>query len=223
MSITNTTLSAACGASDLTLAVTSTSSGFPAVGVIGSRQLMRVDGEDMLIDNVPVSGTCRVLQRGYNGTVAVPHEALAVIATSATASDFLDVPAGAVDTRPPYVDDILTIGVDTTFTAAGTPVTSTTIPLPIKNTTYVITKASACAITLITASSAQMGLRLTFINGVAAANTITYTPGFLGDTTSTDVATSASKVGATFQIIVGYTGLWGAINSAATVTNWTVG
>ena len=223
MALTRTSLSAACTASDTSLSVTSTTSGFPAVGVLQSRQLMRIDNEYMLVDNVPVSGTCKVLQRGYNGTVAVPHENLAVVSTSPTTSDFGDNPVGGTVNQPPYFEDILTIGVDTTFTAAGTLPTATTLPIPTRNTTYVITKASAAAITLISATSAQMGLKLTFINGVAAANTITYTPGFLGDTTSTDVATSASKVGATFVCMVGYTGLWGAINSAATVTNWTVG
>ena len=223
MALTNTTLSAACAASDLTLAVTSTSSGFPAVGVYPQpKQMMRVDGEDMLIEVVPVSGTVKVKQRGYNGTVARAHEALAVVSTSSDVQDFGNVPAGADVTRPPFFQRIVTLGVDTTFTAAGTAPTATTQPLPIHDTTYVITKATACAITLISASAAQMGIKMTFINGVAAANTITYTPGFRGDTTSSDVATSASKVGASFECIVGYTGLWGDLNTA-TGSGWTLG
>jgi hypothetical protein len=223
MALTNTTLSAACTASDLTLSVTSTSSGFPSVGVYPQpKQMMRVDGEDMLIEVVPVSGTVKVKQRGYNGTVAKAHEALSVISTSSDMQDFGNTPAGGVNSRPPYVDDIVTIGVDTTFTAAGTPATSTTLPLPIKDTTYVITKATAAAITLISGVSANMGVKMTFINGVAAANTITYTPGFRGDTTSSDVATAAAKVGATFVCRVGYTGLFGDENTG-TGTGWTLG
>lgn len=218
----NTTLSAACGASDLPLSVTSTASGFPAVGTYPNpKQIMRVDGEDMLIQTVPVSGTVKVMQRGYNGTAAVPHEALAVVFTSTDVQDFGNVAAGAVVTRPPSADDIVTIGVDTTFTAAGTPATSTTLPLPVKNTTYILTKATAAAVTLISGVAANMGVRMTFQNGVAVANTVTYTPGFRGDTTASDVATSAAKVGATFQIQLGYTGLWGDTNTG-TATGWTL-
>jgi hypothetical protein len=222
MALTNTTLSAACGASDLTLAVTSTSSGFPAVGTYTTpHQLMRIGGEDMLIQVVPVANTVKVMQRGYNGTAAVAHEALSVITTSSDPADFGANPTGGDNSRPPYVEDIVTIGVDTTFTAAGTAPTATTLPLPTKNTRYIITKASACAITLISATAAQMGVKMTFQNGVAAANTITYTPGFRGDTTSSDVATSATKVGPVFVCTVGYTGLFGDENTG-TGTGWTI-
>lgn len=222
MALTNTTLSAACGASDLTLAITSTSSGFPAVGVIGSRQPMRIDGEMMLIDYVPVAGTCKVLLRGYDNTVAMAHEALSVVSTSSLPSDFGDVPAGGSSQRPSFADDIITIGVDTTFTAAGTAPTATTLPLPLRNTTYILTKATAAAITLISGVSAQMGVRMRFQNGVAVGNTVTYTPGFRGDTTSSDVATSASKVGVIFECQLGYTGLWGDLNTG-TGAGWTLG
>lgn len=222
MALTNTTLSAACGASDLTLAITSTSSGFPAVGVVGSRQPMRIDGEMMLIDVVPVAGTCKVLLRGFDGTVAAAHEALSVVSTSSAPADFGDVPAGGSLQRPSFADDIITIGVDTTFTAAGTAPTATTLPLPLRNTTYICTKATALAITLISGVSAQMGVRMRFQNGVAVGNVITYTPGFRGDTTSSDLATSASKVGVIFECQCGYTGLWGDLNTG-TGAGWTLG
>lgn len=210
MALTTTSLSAAIGASDLTLALTSTT-GFPAVGAIGSRQLMRVDFEDMLVDVVPASGIVKVLLRGYNGTTAQAHETLAPVSTSSVASDFLDVPVGYTVTHPYALDDVLTIGVNTTFTAAGTAPTSTTLPLPIKNTTYNITKASACAITLISGTAAQQGVKMTFFGTVAAANTITLTVGFNGDTTSSDVATFAALVGSTFTIQCGPSGLWAPI------------
>lgn len=222
MSITNTTLTNNIGPSDLGPFLVGSTTGFPTVNTYGSRQLMRIDGEDMLIDYVPVSGSVKVLQRGYNGTVAAAHEALAVIATSSSTADFGDVPSGAVVTRPPSVDDIVSIGVDTTFTAAGTAATATTLPLPIKNTIYMITKATAAAITLISGVSAQMGVKMTFQNAIAAANTVTYTPGFRGDTTSSDVATAAAKVGVSFVITCGYTGLWGDQNTG-TGTGWTLG
>lgn len=212
MSLTGTTLAAACGASDLTLSITSTSSGFPAVGALGLRQLMMVGGEKMLIDQVVVAGVVKVLQRGYDGTVAQAHSILENVLTSSAAADFLDVPSGASSSRPPFVDDILTIGEDTTFTAAGTPaVPGTSIPLPIKNTTYLLRKASAAAVTLISGVGAQVGLRLTFYGAVAVANTVTYAAGFNGDTTSSDVATFAAKVGSTLTIECGPTGLWAVV------------
>lgn len=210
MALTTTSLSVACAASDLVLNVTSTT-GFPAVGVFGSRQLMRVDFEDMLVDNVIASGVVKVLLRGYNGTPVTAHEILAPVSTSSVASDFLDVPVGYNVSHPSNLDDVLTIGVNTTFTAAGTAPTATTLPLPIKNTTYNITKATLAAITLISASAAQQGVKITFYGTVAAANTVTYTPGFNGDTTSSDVATFAALVGSTLTIQCGPSGLWAVI------------
>lgn len=232
MAITNTTLSAAAGASDVVLSITSTSSGFPAVGTIGSKQLMRVDGEDMLIDVIPASGSAKVLLRGFNGTQAVAHDALAVVSTSSNPQDFLDIPVGAVTPRPPYVDDIVTIGQNTVFAAAGTTPSAGVQPYPIKDTTYIITKASACAITLIAVgattpapSSASMGVKMRFINGTAQAHTVTYGPGFDGNTTTSDVATSNSLVGAVLDLVIGYTGLIGAVNASvnASTGQWTLG
>jgi hypothetical protein len=194
MALTTTTLAAACDASTVKLKITSTASGFPAVGVIGSKQVMRVDGEDMLIDVVPLSGVVKVLLRGFNGTQAVPHDILAQVMTSSDNSDFLPTPVGAVNARPPYVDDIVTIGEDTVFGPVGTPITPGVLPYPTKNTTYIIDKASAAAITLIAIgastpapSAASQGVRMTFISGSAQAHTVTYGPGFLGDTTSSHV------------------------------------
>ena len=223
MALTSTTLSAACGVNDVTLAVTSTSSGFPAVGTIGSKQIMRVDGEDMMIDVVPVSGTVKVLQRGFNGTTAVPHDILAVVQTSSNPQDFLQLPVGTSVPRPPYVDDLVTIGEDTVFAAAGTTPSAGIQPWPVKNTTYLIDKGSACAITLIAVgattpapSPASTGVRMTFINATAQAHTVTYGPGFDGDTTTSDVATFAATQGASMSLIT-HRGKWG-VRALAAVT-----
>ena len=207
MALTNTTLTNAITSSQLGPFAVGSTTGFPAVGAIGSRQLMKVDGEFMMVDVVPVSGQVKVLQRGYNGTNATFHDALAQVVTSATTSDFLDVPVGFIDSDPPDTDDVISIGVDTTFVAAGAIPVSGTIPLPIKNTTYIINKATACAITIISGTSQQVGVRMTFMGAVAVANTITYSHGFNGDTTSSDVATFAAKVGSTVTVAIGATGL----------------
>lgn len=232
MSLTRTTLSAACGASDLTLAITSTATGFPGVGVPQSKQLLRIDGEDMLIDVVPIAGVCKVLMRGFNGTTAVPHDILAQVLTSSNPQDFLDNPVGAVSPRPPYVDDLVTIGEDTVFAAAGTPASAGVQPYPTKNTTYLIDKASACAITLIATgattpapSGATAGVKMRFVNMTAQAHTVTYGPGFDGDTTTSDVATSNSKVGAVLDLVITPAGLIAAVNASVNPSTgqWTLG
>lgn len=223
MAMTNTTLSSSVSASELFFPVTTTTSGFPGVGVIGSKQIMRVDGEDMLIDVVPVSGTVKVMQRGFNGTRAVAHDTNAAVMTSSDPQDFGNPPTYSGINRPEWTQAIASIGQDVTFTAAGTGVVAgTSMPIPTRDTTYHIDKASACAIVLISATSAQAGIKLTFVNQVAAANTIAYTPGFLGNTTSSDVATSSALVGATFVIQCGRTGLWAPLNTG-TGTGWTLG
>lgn len=232
MSLTNTTLAAACGAGDTTLSITSTAAGFPAVGVVGSKQVMRVDGEDMLIDVVVASGTVKVLQRGFNGTQAVAHDILARVATSSDPSDWLTIPVGASTPRPPYVDDLVTIGEDTVFAAAGTPASAGVQPYPTKNTTYLIDKATACAITLIATgattpapSAALAGVKMRFVAMTAQAHTVTYGPGFDGDTTTSDVATSNSKVGAVLDLVITPAGLIAAVNASvnASTGQWTLG
>jgi len=211
MALSNTTLTNAIGAGDLGPFAVASTTGFPAVGVYGSRQVMRIDGETMLVNYVPASGQVAVLARGYDGTVAQPHEALSQVTTSATNSDFNDIGAGYVTNSPVTSPDRLALGVDTTFTASGTPATSTTVPLPLKDTIYNLTKATAAAITLVSGTAANAGVKITFMGTVAAANTVTYTPGFNGDTTSSDVATFATKVGSTLTIQAGPTGLWAVV------------
>ncbi len=221
MSLVSTTLAAACNASDTRLSITSTSSGFPSVGVYAqNNQVVRIDGEDMRLVRVIASGTIEVAQRGYNGTVAAPHDILAVVQTSTDPQDWVNNPSGAVSPRPPYVDDIVTIGQDTVFAPAGTPASPGIQPWPIKNTTYIIDKASACAITLIATgattpapSAACIGVKMKFQNATAQINTVTYGPGFDGDTTTSDVATSIAKVGATLLLSIGAGGLVAAENA----------
>lgn len=204
MALTRTSLSLACTAGQVKgLAITSTSSGFPAVGVIGSRQVMQIDGEKMLIDQVVASGVVDVLQRGYDGTVAVAHDILAPVATSSAASDFAAVPAGGVDNRPPYVDDIVTVG------------QNGALPVPTKNTTFLLTKASALASTTLAAPGKdQDGLRLTITSQTAAAHVITATS-LIGDGVSGSphsTATWAAFIGATL-VLEACNGIWNEVSS----------
>jgi len=165
MALTATTLSAACTASDTLLAITSTSSGFPAVATIPNPlQVMQVDDEYMLIVTVPVANTVRVAQRGYHGSVATAHDILAPVITSSSASDFPATQPGANLTRPPFVDDIVSVG------------QNGTIAVPTRNTTILLTKATALGTTTLGAPSlGSDGIRVTITTETAAAHVITAT------------------------------------------------
>lgn len=193
MSLTRTTTTAAITASQLTIPVTDTSQGFPAVGTVAANQPMYIDGELMFITGVPVAGMVTVRGRGTEG-VASTHDILASVVTSSTPSDFPGLAAGQTIQRPLLSDDQVTLGQDAT------------VSVPSKNTTYTITKATAAALTLAGGTPAQSGITMTFIAATAQAHVLTYTAGFNADTTASDVATFGSKIGASLVIQVSATG-----------------
>lgn len=204
MSLTRTSLAADCTASDTQLAITSTSSGFPAVGVIASPpQLMLVGDEYMLVQSVPASGYAKVMQRGYNGTVAKAHDILTPVVTSSDPQDFAAVPAGGVDSRPPYVDDVVAVG------------ENGTIAVPTKNTVIQLTKATALASTTLGAPAKdQDGLKLTIVSLTAAAHVITATS-LLADGVSGSphtTATWAAFIGASLTLVAD-NGLWSVVGA----------
>lgn len=191
MALTQTTLSADITASQLTFAVAATS-GFAA------GQPMLIDGEYMWCVSVPVSGTVTVRSRGSEGTAAAAHDTLANVATSATFSDFPAVPAGAVAIRPPYVDNIVAVG------------ENGTIACPDKNTTFLLTKATALAsTTLAQPTKAQNGLRLTFTSQTAAAHVITSVMED-GTTGGSTTATFTAFIGASF-VLVADNAIWNVV------------
>ena len=192
MALTNTTLAAAVAFNDDTIKVTA-ATGF------GDKQLIRVDNEFMAQAGAAVGTTVKV-RRGLEGTAVVAHGILADVVTGLT-GDFPAPPAGHPVQVPPTVIGRNSIGADVTFATAD---------YPKGDLTYVITKATAAAITLGAPSKAQNGLRLTFRSATAAAHTVTSTAGFYGDTTSSDIATFAAKVGASMTIEANAGG-WGVI------------
>lgn len=204
MALTRTSTSAAVTANQVTnLGITSTSSGFPAAGTLNSRQIIQIDGEKMLLDQVVASGTINVLQRGYDGTVAVAHDILAPVVTSANPQDFTGDPAGAASSRPPYVDDVVAVG------------QNGTIAVPTKNTTVILTKGSALATTTLGAPAKdQDGLRLTITSQTAFAHVITATTllenGASGSPFTT--ATFAAFIGAGFHLIAD-NGVWNVVGT----------
>lgn len=194
MALTNTTLAAACGANDVTIRVTS-ATGF------ADKQIIRVDAEMMAQAGTPTTTSPTVIsvRRGIDGTAVAAHGILANVATG-LASDFPVPPPGQITALAPG-DGRRTIGADTTLTTADFPVGPTTI---------VITKATAAAITIQAPSKAQDGLRITFFSATAAAHVITYTAGFAGNTTSSDVATFAATVGSTLTLEAN-AGVWAVL------------
>lgn len=201
---TPTTAAAAMSATDLAITVTS------ATGLVAG-QWLRVDKEFMIIDRSYVSGTrVPVYRRGDQGSKVVAHQILAPV----QAGLFSDLPDLGVATDaqvPPQSPQVVSIGVSMTMSATSAP------PLPVEPTTFVITKATAAAIVLPAPSAGVPDfMQVMFFSTTAAAHTITYTAGFYGDTTSSDVATFAAKAGAS-ATFVAYKGAWG-VQSLANVT-----
>src|SRR6185295_7991903 len=144
MAIVNTTTSAALLAGDTTLPITSTT-GF----LVGN--LLRMDSELSYVVAVPSATSVVVRMRGAEGTVAASHQALTNVACGLP-SDFPSLGTGAVSQLPLWDQDILTIGVNTAI-----------IAVPNRDTTFLITKATALATTTLAApSTAANGRRITF-------------------------------------------------------------
>lgn len=196
MAQTTTTISAAVGATDLTIPVTS-ASGFAA------GNYLRLDNEFMVV--TAVSGTnISVRARGDKGSGAVAHNILAV-ANTGLDSDLATQPMGQAAQIDPQFPTIVT------YSAAGA------IAIPNQNTMVVLNGGAARAMTLAGPGKDQDGLTLTVLNASAYAHTVTYTAGFYGDTTSSDVITFAAKAGASF-ICVARGGTWGLLG----LTNCTI-
>jgi len=196
MAQTTTTISAAVGATDLTIPVTS-ATGFAA------GNYLRLDNEFMVVSSV--SGTnISVRARGDKGSGAVAHNILA-IANTGLDSDLAVQPMGQAAQIDPQFPTIVT------YSAAGA------IAIPVQNTMVVLNGGAARAMTLAGPAKDQDGLTVTVLNASAFAHTVTYTAGFYGDTTSSDVITFAAKAGASF-ICVARGGTWGLLG----LTNCTI-
>ena len=130
------------------------------------------------------------MRRGLEGTAQVAHGILADVVTGLP-GDFPAPPAGHPVQVPPTITGRNSLGADVTIDTAD---------LPKGDLTYVITKATAAAITLSAPSKAQNGLRVTFRSATAAAHTVTLAAGFYGDAGSSDIATFAAKIGASMTI-----------------------
>ena len=209
MAITATTLSADLGANDVTMTVGS-GTGFPSVGATENPgYLVRIDNEYLLAVGQPVSGTITISMRGYDGTAAAAHDTLAAVLVSSAPSDFPSSSAGNSVELPPFTPIQKTIGEDLTFTSAQI------LGYGNQPQNFVITKATAAAITLVAPSKAQDGLTLTFTSTTAATHAITATSllanaGASSPYTTATVANAKIGGGITLQA---QNGLWNVISS----------
>jgi hypothetical protein len=111
-------------------------------------------------------------------------------------------------------------GKQTVFSANG----AVDITLPNIPSTVVITKGSACAITLARPVAGAPtvggndGQRITFLSTTAFAHTVTQTtPGFNGAGASKDVATFGGTVGDSF-VVEAYNATWYIVGTSSGIT-----
>jgi len=189
MAVVNTTLAAACGANDQSIVVTS-ATGFATGNVVC------VDNEWMVQTGAAVGTTIPVQRGGKNGSVQVAHPILSTVSTG-LASEYASPQQGWASNPAPYKKVTVSYG------ASGA------IATPTCDTIIFLNKATAAAMTLSSPTGATPdGTEVTIYSNTAAAHTVTYTPGFNGDTTSSDVATFAATIGNSMTLIAAR-GVWG--------------
>jgi hypothetical protein len=208
MALTQTTLTSAISASQITFGVTSTSTGFPVVGTQNAQppQPVQIDGEFMYVTGVPVANTITVRCRGAEGTAAVAHDVLAPVITSSNPNDFGAIPPGDLVLIDQSIDNPVTIGQDGV------------IPQPNGPVVYNINKATAAALTLAAPAFTLNGTRVVITSQTAAAHVITAT------TLLADAVTGSPHTTATFAAFKGATitlfaenGLWHVTSAVGVV------
>lgn len=190
MALTSTTITADLTATGEKVSVTS-ATGFAA------GQIAKIDGEYMRI--VSVSGTAvKLAMRGYNGTAAVAHDALSTITTTADNTDWTALQAGASTDRPPFVDDVISVG------------ENGTIACPTRDTTIMLTKATALSsTTLADPPKDRDGLRLTVTSATDAAHVITGT--FADGTTGAHTTATYQAFNGASMELVAQQGVWNTV------------
>ena len=150
--------------------------------------LLLVDGEYMTVTDVSLTPVLSVT-RGQQATAGLAHATLAPVVYG--------LPSEFVFKNPPIVMSIS--------------VNDTNVTLPTVDALIFLQKATALGITINGPAKDQQNV-VKFISGTAAAHVITYTAGFSGNTTSSDVATFAATVNASLTIQA-RAGTWAAVAS----------
>ena len=191
MSFTATTLAADLTAT-ATKATLTSGTGFAA------GQVAKIDGEYVRIGAVSgavISG----LFRGYNGTAAAAHDILSTVVTTALPSDWTGLQDGADIDRPPFSDDVISVG------------ENGTISVPKRDTTIMLTKATALASTTLSDPPKDRdGLRLTVTSATDAAHVITST--FADGTTGAHTTATYTAFNGASMVLVAQQGTWNTVS-----------
>jgi hypothetical protein len=184
MALTKTTLNGAIAFDAAKLVLTS------ATG-IAKNMLLRVDGEFCKVTDISLSPTLGVV-RGVNGTSAIAHNTLAIVAYGVT-GDFSN-PLGASGQSV------------TSYSVSGA------ITVPVTDQTVIINKASAAAMTL-AAPAADTNPFVLITSASAAAHTVTGVALLADGTAATpkSTATFGTQAGATITL-EGVNGLWNVVS-----------
>lgn len=192
MAFTATTLAADLSATALKATLTS-GTGFAA------GQVAKIDGEYVRITAVN-GASVSLAQRGYNGTIAAAHDVLSTVITTADNLDWTGLQAGADTDRPPYVDDVISVG------------ENGAIACPKRNTTLVLTKATALAsTTLADPPKDRDGLKVTVTSATDAAHVIT--GNFADGTTGAHTTLTCAAFNGASAVLVAQQGLWNVIGT----------
>ena len=212
MALANTTLAAACSATDKQITVASATS-------LAAGLSLLINGEFMLITKAYVVGSVTVpVLRAQEGTVQVAHVTSSKVSAFLLPSD-LATPDPQLDTTSPLAGRAR-IPSSVTASSAWTPRAGNQDEIVYLNGTSVI------ALTIVNPTMDQNGKVVTFAGNGIAAHTITYTTTGFGNVGGTsDVVTFSATQMQTFNMIaVG--GFWlhyGALGTAtANVTGPTV-
>jgi len=206
MALTTTTLSGSIKLNDRQLTLAAFTN--PSQGAISSPTFLVVDGECMLVTDTTNSPTLGV-SRGH----ASPVPGQPTVTCSAHNTTAPVVYGLASD----FTQSIATDG--TAGVASFSISTNGTYTLPVVDCVIYINKAGVCAITINGPNKDQVN-KVKFVSLTANAHTITYTAGWYGNTTSSDVVTFPSTIGAVWQQTA-KNGVWNADVGGGTTGNVT--
>jgi len=190
MAFTVTTLASDLSATSNKMTLTS-GTGFAA------KQVVKIDGEYMKITKVS-GASVSLSQRGYNGTAAVAHDVLSTVITTADGGDWTGLQMGADTDRPPYVDDVISVG------------ENGTIACPTRDTTIMLTKGAALAsTTLANPPKDRDGLRVIVTSASDWAHVITGV--FADGTTGAHTTATYDAFNGASMILVAQQGTWNTV------------
>jgi hypothetical protein len=184
-SLVVTTLAGAVTAADFNQTIRVASATGQAKG-----NLINIDSE-WLTQSVDSQGSVTLqVQGGKEGGYCQTHASGAVVFMGLP-SDFPSAPPGSGTLQP-----VSPNWTSTTYTAAG----AIAIPTTKQNVFVKLLSGAASAMTLANPTAAQEGQEMIIMAGDAQAYTVTNPGGFLGTTTSSDVATFNGAIGSALHI-----------------------